>query len=176
MHGRTVILVSHHIQLCAPGASYIVALDNGRIQFQGDRHSFQASGVMDGLVQSGQPDTEDDNGEVTFATIEETIPDELSMQSSSAVSHTEPDSDTSSTAVSAEAKRERRKVPRVQVGEEKRAVGRVSRNVWKTYILVFGNSWSWILFIMILVLAALGLVMENWWLKCVFLDFYLLLS
>ena len=30
MRGRTVILVSHHVQLCAPGASYIVALDNGR--------------------------------------------------------------------------------------------------------------------------------------------------
>lgn len=30
MKGRTTVLVSHHVQLCAPGAKYIVALENGR--------------------------------------------------------------------------------------------------------------------------------------------------
>ena len=45
MRGRTVILVSHHVQLCAPGASYIVALDNGRLQFQGKQAEFQAKGA-----------------------------------------------------------------------------------------------------------------------------------
>ncbi|KAL0069222.1 hypothetical protein AAF712_003585 [Marasmius tenuissimus] len=46
MKGRTVILVSHHVQLCAAGADYIVALDNGRVRFQGDYTTFQGSGVM----------------------------------------------------------------------------------------------------------------------------------
>jgi ABC-type glutathione transport system ATPase component len=162
MQGRTVILVSHHVQLCAPGASYIVALDNGRVQFHGDYREFQASGVMDGLVQSGQSEKKDGNG---AATVEETIPDVTYMEPSSAASHTEPSSESSSTTVSAEAKLEIKKVPRVLVEEEKRAVGRVSRNVWATYILAFGNSWSWTLLITILVLAALSPVAENWWLK-----------
>ncbi|KAJ7826783.1 multidrug resistance-associated ABC transporter [Mycena olivaceomarginata] len=52
MRGRTVILVSHHVQLCTPGAGYVVALDNGRVQFQGSRDEFQSSVVMRGLVQS----------------------------------------------------------------------------------------------------------------------------
>jgi len=167
MHGRTVILVSHHVQLCAPGASYIVALDNGNVQFRGSRDAFQASGVMDGLVQLGQADEKVNNAE---ATVKETMPDVLSMQSSSVASHTEPSSDTCFTAVSVETKVERKKTPRTLVEEEKRAVGRVSRNVWMTYIMAFGNIWSWTLLVTILVVAALSPVAENWWLKCVFLD------
>ena len=62
MHNRTVILVSHHVQLCAPGARYIVVLDNGRIQFQGDKDKFNASGVIRSLIQSGVADVEDDPG------------------------------------------------------------------------------------------------------------------
>src|SRR5258708_34306289 len=52
MRGRTVILVSHHVQLCAPGASYIVALENGHVLYKGDRQGFQSSGVKDTLAQS----------------------------------------------------------------------------------------------------------------------------
>jgi hypothetical protein len=168
MRGRTVILVSHHVQLCAPGASYVVALDNGRVQFQGDGHAFQASGVMDGLVQSGESEPAGNNSEAALAAVEEAIPAVLSMQLSSAASTIEPSSDTSSTEVSAKLKLERNKVPRVLVEEEKRAVGRVSRNVWTTYILAFGNPWFWCMLSGVLVLAALSPVAENWWLKCVF--------
>jgi ABC-type branched-subunit amino acid transport system ATPase component len=32
-----VILVSHHVQLCFTGASYIVALDDGHLLFAGDQ-------------------------------------------------------------------------------------------------------------------------------------------
>lgn len=52
MCDRTVILVSHNVQLCSLGAKYIAALDNGRLEFEGDREKFQASGVMRKLVQS----------------------------------------------------------------------------------------------------------------------------
>jgi ABC-type enterochelin transport system ATPase subunit len=53
MRNPTVILVSHHVQLCAPGAAYIVALDNGRVHFEGTRDEFYASGVLNGFAQSG---------------------------------------------------------------------------------------------------------------------------
>ena len=52
MAGRTVVLISHHVQLCAPGANYIVALDNGRVAYSGDSDGFNSSGVMTSLVQS----------------------------------------------------------------------------------------------------------------------------
>ncbi|GAA6021159.1 hypothetical protein JCM10207_008338 [Rhodosporidiobolus poonsookiae] len=35
LEGRTVVLVSHHVQLTAPGAAYVVELDNGRVGFSG---------------------------------------------------------------------------------------------------------------------------------------------
>jgi ABC-type enterochelin transport system ATPase subunit len=54
MEGRTVILVSHHVQMCAPGASYIVALDNGRVQFHGSQDDFNRSGIIRTLIQSTQ--------------------------------------------------------------------------------------------------------------------------
>ena len=50
MQGRTVILV--YIQLCAPGASYITALDNGRVIFEGSKEGFYNSGIMKTLIQS----------------------------------------------------------------------------------------------------------------------------
>ena len=36
MRGRTVILVSHHVQLTAPGAAYVVSLENGLLQYAGE--------------------------------------------------------------------------------------------------------------------------------------------
>ena len=70
MRGRTVILVSHHVQLCAPGASYIVALDNGRLQFQGGRDEFIASGVLKTLSQSGVADPSDEKEETLVHAVE----------------------------------------------------------------------------------------------------------
>ncbi|KAG1805856.1 uncharacterized protein BJ212DRAFT_1486195 [Suillus subaureus] len=51
------------------------------------------------------------------------------------------------------------------VEDEKRAVGRVSHDVWELYVKSFGahGYWAWLLFI--LVLVALCPIAENWWLK-----------
>lgn len=46
MRGRTVILVSHHVGLTLPGANYIVALDNGTLEYAGDREGFLVSGIL----------------------------------------------------------------------------------------------------------------------------------
>ncbi|KAJ7691594.1 P-loop containing nucleoside triphosphate hydrolase protein [Mycena rosella] len=138
MQGRTVILVSHHVQLCAPGAAYIVALDNGRVQFQGSREEFQSSGVMSGLVQSTTAG-EEEKTEVALETVPEAVPGSDDSQS------------TEKTA------------PRKLIEEEARAVGRVARDVWATYIKACGGAGYWVLFVFIFVLAALGPVLENGW-------------
>jgi ABC-type multidrug transport system ATPase subunit len=168
MRGRTVILVSHHVQLCAPGASYIVALDNGRVQYQGDSDTFQTSGVMDGLVQSGRADDKDNNEEPTVVTVENMISETLRPRSASNSDGDTPNSETSSTAVTtvaSESKPDSKKPPRKLVEEETRAVGRISQNIWKTYILACGAQGYWITFLVILALAAISPVAENWWLK-----------
>lgn len=170
MRGRTVILVSHHVQLCAPGASYIVALDNGRVQFQGDRDAFQSSGVMDGLVQSGAADADaaDDRDEAVIETLPIiTEKDKMTADDGSS------GSETSSTIVPitpSKVKAEK-KAPRKLVEEEKRAVGRIGRDIWETYIWATGAGWYWTIFGGILILASLSPVLENGWLKWVSLVF-----
>ena len=166
MRGRTVILVSHHIQLCAPGANYIVAMDNGRVRFQGDMDAFQTSGVMDGLIQSGHADDRDAEEEAIFVSAEDMT--ERTQTPITSDGDTEPNSETSSTAItrtSSENKVEQKKAPRKLVEEEKRAVGRISKEVWLTYIWACGGVWYWSAFLVIFILAAMSPVAENGWLK-----------
>ncbi|KAJ6577627.1 multidrug resistance-associated ABC transporter [Mycena capillaripes] len=154
MQGRTVILVSHHVQLCTPGASYIVALDNGRVLFKGGRNEFKSSGVMSGLVQSTTAN-EEEQAEVA---IEGAIP--------AAQQPGEGSEDSQSTVApsSAAAKKENKPDgPRKLIEEEARAVGRVARDVWLTYFKACGGWGYWSLFVFIFIIAALGPVLENGW-------------
>lgn len=159
MNGRTVVLVSHHVQLCAPGASYIVALDNGRVSFQGSQEAFRSSDVIRSLVQSTIKET--DNKEEQA--IEELPSMSLSSQSSDSDG---PNSETVTIAAApATPPKADKKPARKLVEEETRAVGRVSRAVWLTYVRACGPYWYWILFGIIFVLGALSPVAENGWLK-----------
>jgi ABC-type multidrug transport system ATPase subunit len=149
MKGRTVILVSHHVQLSAAGANYIVALDNGRVQFEGSRDSFYSSIVMKTLVHS--TDTADSKDQIAEVSEEKAEMDQISELSSR-------------TASPSEAKTEK-KPPRKLVEEEKRAVGRIGRDIWATYIKACGNRWYWAAFLTILIAASISPVLENGWLK-----------
>jgi ABC-type multidrug transport system fused ATPase/permease subunit len=132
MRGRTVILVSHHVALCAPGAAYVVALDNGRLSYAGNSSSFMNSTVMSTLVQS-KTHTVDD------AEDPEAIADDKAEPGSS--------SETASTitAIASDSKqaKDKKKGPRKLVEEEKRAVGRVSSEIWMTYFRAVGTSPYW---------------------------------
>lgn len=151
MEGRTVILISHHVQMCAPGASYIVALDNGIVLFQGSQDDFYKSGVIRTLIQSTQHEETNDKA------------DPVSVESVEKLAETEERSESSSTAV-ASVKQEKK--PRKLVEEEKRAVGRIGRDIWETYFWACGHVWYWAIFTIILLLASLSPVLENGWLRC----------
>ncbi|KAJ7319100.1 multidrug resistance-associated ABC transporter [Mycena albidolilacea] len=153
MQGRTVILVSHHVQLCAPGAAYVVTLDNGRVLFQGSRDEFQGSSVMASLVQS--------------TTAKEEEQTEVAIEANPATQQTGEGSEDSQSTVAATpaASKQEKKTdgPRKLIEEEARAVGRVARDVWLTYIKACGGAAYWSLFIFIFIVAALGPVLENGW-------------
>lgn len=182
MQGRTVILVSHHVQLCAPGASYIVALDNGRVSFAGDAEGFKASGVQATLVQSEHTDdnTVQDSKEEK-AIEEEQLSKPASVTSSAAAVAEEVEaeadslvSETSSTiAVSSAAASTLgadKKKPRKLIEEEKRAVGRIGRDIWEWYFAAVGGWAYWVPFVLSVTLGALCPVAENGWLRCVSLS------
>ncbi|OSD05140.1 multidrug resistance-associated ABC transporter [Trametes coccinea BRFM310] len=166
MQGRTLILVSHHVQLCAPGAKYIVALDNGRVQYTGDYENFRGSGVLNTLVQSGATDPADEKEEPAVDKVEDII--EVSGEKSASRESAGETSETSSTVAPTPAESETKpvkKAPRKLVEEEKRAVGRISKDIWTTYLKACGGVGYWSVFILALALAALSPVLENGWLR-----------
>lgn len=155
MRGRTVILVSHHVMLVEPGADFIVALDNGRVLYSGNRDGFRASGVISTLLQSDAADPADEKKEAPHS-IEEDMPleetekeeDSYLLRSTEGegegeVASTVPASEIESTAVGTEggaaAANIEKKKARKLVEDETRAVGRVSKDVWLTYINACGT-------------------------------------
>ncbi|KAG6885741.1 hypothetical protein C0993_010568 [Termitomyces sp. T159_Od127] len=150
MQGRTIILVSHHVQLCAPGAGYIVVLDNGRVSFEGDREAFQQSGTIRTLVQTTDGGASDNKEE-------EILEKDLTK--------TEANSESSSTIASVSETKVEKKKPRKLIEEEKRAVGRIGKDVWETYIRACGNVWYWMIFAFFLLIGSISPVFENGWLR-----------
>ena len=173
MQGRTVILVSHHVQLCAPGASYITALDNGRVKYEGSKEGFYNSGIMKTLVQSTSTEFpgEMEEGKVTS---------EKDKESVLAGEVDPPWSETNSTVVPSTAPSIKaiKKPARKLVEDEKRAVGHIGRDIWGTYIRACGNVWYWLLFISIFIVASASPVLENGWLRyeIITLTTYILLN
>lgn len=153
MRGRTIILVSHHVQLCTPGASYIVALDNGRLLFEGDRESFENSTIMQNLAHS-KDTVVDDNAETEEVVLRPKYSEPVSITAvpiPAGVLQTEI----------------KKRIPRKLVEDEKRAVGTIDRDVWKTYVKACGSVWYWALFLALVFLASLSPVFENGWIRCV---------
>jgi len=148
MEGRTVILVSHHVRLCAPGASYIVALDNGCVQFHGSQDDFYKSGVIRTLIQSTQNEEKNDEAE------------NVSAEKQASVAEKE---DSGSTVVASV--KQDKKPARKLIEEETRAVGRIGRDIWETYFWACGQVWHWVSFAVVLLLVSLSPVVENGWIR-----------
>ncbi len=147
MTGRTVVLVSHHVQLCCPGASYIVTLDNGRVAYSGDSEGFKSSGVLASLVQSDAAvgAAVDTKEEPEVKVIEELPSKAASMRTLSGGSDDDaspsPDSEASSTIAAssdADVKVPGKKSARKLIEEEKRAVGRIGKGCLDD---VFQGNW-----------------------------------
>ncbi|OCB86633.1 multidrug resistance-associated ABC transporter [Sanghuangporus baumii] len=167
VHGRTIILVSHHVQLCLDGAEYVVALDNGRTWFSGNPEDFRSSGVMDQLIQDSHVVTPEG---VNKGKVEKGFP--FNSSSSTTI-----DAPAKTGQITSDSKSKHppltkkasslleNKTPRKLVEEEKRAVGNIGKDVWKTYFSAVGGVPYWIIFASSIILAAAGPVAENGWLS-----------
>jgi len=161
MIGRTVILVSHHVQLCAPHAAYIVALDNGRVQFSGSKDDFKKSSMLRTLQQSstsvGEKDVDDLASEL----------EQPPKGKKDIVVDEELESEAGKTAVSSSAASSttEAKPPRKLIEEERRAVGRISRSIWSLYLRACGRKWYWSWFVIVGIICSLNPVIANAWLK-----------
>jgi hypothetical protein len=114
-----------------------------------------SSSVMKSLIRSQKEDIEVGDHEIAEELLEGVA------EKGAASSQT--------TAVAAQKAKEKKvKVPRKLVEDEARAVGRIGREVWKTYLRALGGTGYWAVFGIVLVLASLPPVVENGWIRYVF--------
>ncbi|KAG8902714.1 hypothetical protein FRC00_000590, partial [Tulasnella sp. 408] len=123
---------------------------------------------MQSLAQSTDPDTKKSE-EAASSPVKETIEKSLGEADESEGSS---DSELSSTAAATSTAADsqtlqspKQKKPRKLVEEEARAVGRIRRDVWATYITASGGKLFWTLTIIVLLVAAGTPVVSNGWLK-----------
>ncbi|KAH7344787.1 multidrug resistance-associated ABC transporter [Rhizoctonia solani] len=171
MNGRTIILVSHHVQLVAPGASYVVALDNGRVLFTGPQSKFIGSSVMQRISHSTEVGEKEQPTEETieeFAEVAEhsAEPSGVSVSGESdvvtLVKSVSVAKDDSAPDGSAPVKKT---TPRKLIEDEARAVGRVRWEVWQTYFKACGSFIYWTIFSIVILGGSLTPVLENGWLR-----------
>lgn len=151
MQDRTVILVSHHVQLCAPIASYVVCLENGSVELATSGTEFLESKKY--KVLSGNNAADDDKNAATIPTgvqgvskskessklinklFKNVAANELptfsdSSPANSAASSVDDDSDSGGESEGDSLKKDARKL----IEEETRAVGNVDASVFKLYL------------------------------------------
>ncbi|WWC65828.1 uncharacterized protein I303_108450 [Kwoniella dejecticola CBS 10117] len=169
LEGRTVLLVSHHTALVSPGASYIVALENGDVKFSGTRDDFVASGLM---AKLDEEDVKAKPAEEEKILDDQAIkPAHKSVISLTGAAASEPGSETSSLAPEDESTLVnctvdvKAKAPRKLIEDEKRARGRIAWSVWKAYFGALGGPVWWIFFVLALAMAMFVPVAEKGWLE-----------
>lgn len=162
--GRTVILVSHHVQLCAPGADRVVYLENGLVQFDGSADDYMQTTYYskEQAEEDGQDEKTDKPAKLTNKNLERLLKPGGHSTTSSASN-----SELSSTDASDSESEPDGPVapPRKLIDDESRAVGRVSGSVWTYYLKANGATLFWTLFAAIF-LSAKGLeVAETYWMS-----------
>lgn len=164
LEGRTVILVSHHTQLVAPGASKILLLGNGEARFSGSSQDFENSEFAQTyLGGKDEPDsaTKPAENKALRRLQSSEKKTEEATQSSDAESESESEESESGSDDSDD---DEKKKPRRLIKDEERAVGRVDRSVWMTY---FGSNALpyWVIFAVFFIASKLGDVAETGWLS-----------
>ncbi|KAJ7863242.1 hypothetical protein B0H13DRAFT_2237132 [Mycena leptocephala] len=133
---RTVILVTHHVELVLPGAHYVVRMLDGRIDTQGTVQELQAQGVLD---------------EITHEAAVEVKQEELALPVDAA--------DPETLVEQTEAKK-----PRKLVEDEHRETGHVKWSVYLAY-LAASSYYIWALLLFLVMIQQLKGVSEKVWIK-----------
>ncbi len=71
---RTVVLVTHHVELVLPGAQYLVRMLDGRIDTQGYLKDLKLKGILDEIARDESFEAHAEN---VVKALEETVVDEI---------------------------------------------------------------------------------------------------
>ncbi|KAH0826125.1 hypothetical protein J3R83DRAFT_5915 [Lanmaoa asiatica] len=133
---RTVILVTHHVELVLPGAYYLVRMLDGRIDTQGTVKNLRAQGVLEYIAQDSEADVKrEEPVAVGEAPVESIV---------------------------AEPAKDGSKKPRKLVKDEHRESGGVKWSVYNAYLKA-SSYWTWfILSVLIICSQGLGVIEKLW--------------
>ncbi|KAJ6468022.1 hypothetical protein C8R47DRAFT_1325922 [Mycena vitilis] len=132
---RTVILVTHHIDLVLPGAHYLVRMLDGRIDVQGTVEDLRAHGILDEITHGAAAEAKE---EEPVAAIEDTIDD--------------PDAAVKPSK------------PRKLVKDEHRAIGGVKWAIYNSYLKA-SSYWIWGFLLFAVLVGQVLSVGEKLWIK-----------
>lgn len=142
LKGRTVILVTHQVRLCLPGAHFFIKIENGNALGCDTVANLRASGALAKFIGS-----EGENEETTLE-----IDDEIEEVA---------DDDDSAKSIDLDAKNEAQKL----VQEESSEQGQVKIKVYLTYLAACGGWIFWGVLLGSYVISRLLGFAENWWLR-----------
>ncbi|KZT21758.1 multidrug resistance-associated ABC transporter [Neolentinus lepideus HHB14362 ss-1] len=149
LENRTVILVTHHVELVLPGANYLVRMLDGRIDTQGKVEELRERGLLDDIAHDS---TAEQNSKEVEAQ-EEKTEEELAAEAEGEDAQKD-----------AEAKTSGKKKPRKLVKDEHRETGSVKWSIYKTYLKA-SSYWTWAILVMLIVLMQVAGVTEKVWIK-----------
>ncbi|KDQ16443.1 hypothetical protein BOTBODRAFT_186497 [Botryobasidium botryosum FD-172 SS1] len=149
MANRTVILVTHHVELVLPSAYYLIRMGlDGRIDTQGTTKDLRARGVLEAITKVSAVEAEAEEAHVK----REDVADAAGIEAAKAT-------DVVSKTATVKARGKRNKL----VKEEGRATGNVKWSIYKTY-LEASSWWTWGTILPIIVAFQLCNIAEKIWL------------
>ncbi|CAG8739858.1 46446_t:CDS:10 [Gigaspora margarita] len=174
MKGRTRILVTNNIRLCLAGATYLVAVDNGKIVTSSVISELHNSGKLASISDKNGSQSELVNSiELSIENFVDVSKVTEQLISSSANFDHSTDSSTASDAILIENvaqvddSQQTKKVfkPRVLIKEEARPTGVVKFKIYKSYFRANGNILYWFIAAVVFIGARGIQIIENWWLQ-----------
>jgi len=160
LKGRTVILVSHHAQLLAPGADHIVLMGNGSVLSSGSYTEFAASQYATAYLGA-----EEEEPAVTGKAVNKVLHRlKHNVRQGSDASSDSSDASEDDSSSDEEEEEKGAKNPKKLIEDESRAVGTVKQDVWFAYISANGSTMFWLSFVLVFVGAKALEIAETAWL------------
>ena len=140
LKGRTVIVVSHHVELLLPGTDYLVRILDGRIEALGEPDELRKQGLLNALIA-----------------IEEATAEAVEPVDGAGAVEVEVLADK-------DQKTKKERPHRKLIKDEERAAGNVNWSTYKLY-LEASSYISWVLTVILLAIVQVFSLGERWWLK-----------
>lgn len=140
MAGRTCILVSHNVSLSVPGSDFVVAIDDGKIQFQGTPTECYEQKILASTIKSEESLDSASSDSVQAAALHEEALKDLD-ESPFILKH----------------------LSEVPENFEMQQNGQIKSNTYMTYFKYMGGTRFWTCIFLACIFQQIAEVSKNWW-------------